>query len=383
MKKTSFLVVSALLICGFTTSLKAQEAITNIFKSGLADLNTVANSYLRPAGNSLSAGLGSNWYNTADVHKTFGFDLTIGGSVVVAPQSERTFDITGLQNLKPTVAGTTQAPTFAGKGSGVELNLMQPHFLKDGTTVNPLWNNGTGKIVSFTTPKGVSKYIPAPTVQLTIGLPIINDVSIRWMPTVKTSDAKVSFWGLGVKHNFKQWIPGVKMLPFDASVLVAYTKLNADYYFPAESQITPDKLVGGGLGYVADPNYTGNYSTQSMKINTKAFTTGIVFSKTLLFFTPYIGVGIIKTNFDVVLAGDYPTLGNPVLDKNGSPVLNSNNKPIMQIVNKVDPVKVNGSETMPNATFGFRLKFAVISFHAQYVAQKYATASAGFGITFR
>lgn len=59
MKKTSFLVASALLICGFTTSLKAQEAITNIFKSGLADLNTVANSYLRPAGNSLSAGLGS------------------------------------------------------------------------------------------------------------------------------------------------------------------------------------------------------------------------------------------------------------------------------------------------------------------------------------
>ena len=373
MKKTSFLVASALLICGFTSSLKAQEAITNIFKSGLADLNTVANSYLRPAGNSLSAGLGSNWYNTADVHKTWGFDLTIGGSVVVAPQSERTFDITGLQNLKPTVAGTTQAPTFAGKGSGVELNLMQPHFLKDGTTVNPLWNNGTGKIVSFTTPKGVSKYIPAPTVQFTIGLPIINDVSIRWMPTVKTSDAKVSFWGLGLKHNFKQWIPGVKMLPFDASVLVAYTKLNADYYFPAESQITPDKLVGGSLGYIADPNLN-NYSTQSMKINTKAFTTGIVLSKTLLFFTPYIGAGIVKTNFDVVLAGNYPTLGDPVL---------SGGSYKMQIKNVADPVKVTGSETMPNATFGFRLKFAVISFHAQYVAQKYATASAGFGITFR
>jgi len=372
MKKTIFAAL-ALLICGYTTSLKAQDEITNIFKSGLTDLNTVANGYLKPAGNSLAAGLGSNWYNTAAVHKTWGFDLTIGGSVVMAPQSERTFDLTGLTNLKPTVSGTTSAPTFAGKGSGVELNLMQPHFLSDGTTVNPLWNNGTGKIVTFTTPKGISKYIPAPTVQFTIGLPFINDLSIRWMPKVKASDADVSLIGIGVKHNFKQWIPGFKLLPFDASVLVAYTHLNANYYFPASAQMTPDKLVGGGLGYVPDANLN-NYSTQSLKINAKAFTTGIVISKTLLFFTPYLGVGIVKTNFDAVMAGDYPTLGDPVL---------SGGSYKMKIKNIADPVKVTGSETMPNATFGFRLKFALLSIHAQYVAQKYATASAGFGFTFR
>jgi len=368
MKKTIF-VALALLICGYTTSLKAQNEITNIFKSGLTDLNTVANGYLKPAGNSLAAGLGSNWYNTAAVHKTWGFDLTIGGSVVMAPQSERTFDLTGLTNLKPTVTGTTSAPTFAGKGSGVGLTLFQPDKLSDGTA-NPLKGQ---QIVSFTTPKGISKYIPAPTVQFTIGLPFINDLSIRWMPTVKASDAEVSFWGIGVKHNFKQWIPGIKLLPFDASVLVGYTHLNANYYFPTSAEITPDKLVSGGLGYVADPNLN-NYSTQSMRINTNSFTTGIVVSKTLLFFTPYVGVGIVKTKFDVVMAGDYPTLGDPVL---------SGGTYKMTIKNIADPVKVTGSETMPNATFGFRLKFALLSIHAQYVAQKYATASAGFGFTFR
>jgi len=183
----------------------------------------------------------------------------------------------------------------------------------------------------------------------------------------------VSLIGIGVKHNFKQWIPGFKLLPFDASVLVAYTHLNANYYFPASAQMTPDKLVGGGLGYVPDANLN-NYSTQSLKINAKAFTTGIVISKTLLFFTPYLGVGIVKTNFDAVMAGDYPTLGDPVL---------SGGSYKMKIKNIADPVKVTGSETMPNATFGFRLKFALLSIHAQYVAQKYATASAGFGFTFR
>jgi hypothetical protein len=373
MKTINYFVAIALLTCSSATSLKAQDEITNIFKSGLTDLNKVANGYMKPAGTSLAAGLGSNWYNTAAVHKTWGFDLTIGGSVVMAPQSERMFDITGLTNLKPTIAGTTQAPTFAGSGSGVELNLMQPHFLSDGTTVNPLWNNGTGKIVSFTTPKGISKYIPAPTVQFTIGLPFINDVSVRWMPTVKSSDAEVSLIGIGVKHNFKQWIPGVKLLPFDASVLVAYTHLNANYNFPASAQITPDKLVGGGLGYVADPNLN-DYSTQSLKINAKAFTAGIILSKKLAFFTPYVGMGIVKTNFDAVMAGDYPTLGDPVL---------SGGTYKMKIKNMADPVKVTGTETMPNATLGLRLKLAIITFHAQYVAQKYPTASVGMGLSFR
>jgi hypothetical protein len=372
MKKQFLFVATALLMGGYTASLKAQNDITSIFKAGVTDLNTVANGYLKPAGTGLAAGLGSNWYNTAAVHKTWGFDLTIGASVAMTPTSDQSFDISGLTQLKPTIAGTTQAPTFAGSGNGVELNLMQPHYLADGTTVNPLWDNGKGTITSFNL-KGASKYIPAPTIQFTIGLPIINDVSIRWMPTVKASDAEVSLWGVGVKHDFKKWIPGLKLLPFDASVLVAYTEMNANYYFPASAQITPDKLVSGGLDYVADPNLN-DYTTQSMKVNAKSFTAGVIVSKKLAIFTPYVGVGIIKTNFDAALAGDYPTLGDPVL---------SNGTYKMKIKNIADPVKVTSAETMPNATIGFRLKLALITLHAQYVAQKYPIASAGFGISFR
>ena len=373
MKKINYLAAIAFAVCCSATSLKAQSEISNIFKAGITDLNTVANGYLRPAGNSWAAGLGSNWYSTAEVHKTFGFDISIGASAVMSPGSERTFDISGLTNLKPTIAGTTTAPTFSGSGSGVELNLMQPHYLSDGKTVNPLWNNGTGKIVSFTTPKGVSKYVPVPNIQFTIGLPIINDLSIRWTPSTTISDAKISSWGVGVKHNIKQWIPGVKLLPFDASVLVGYTHMNVKYAFSTSSQITPDKLVSGNLDYIADPNLN-DYSTQGMAMTAKAFTAGLVISKKLLFFTPYIGVGLVKTNFDLDMVGNYPTLGDPVP---------SGNTYKMQIKNVSDPIKVTGAETMANATLGFRLKFGLVSFNAQYVAQKYATASAGLGISFR
>ena len=145
MKKLSHL-AAVLILCSAVTTLKAQSDISEIFKAGVADLNTVANGYLTPAGNSFAAGLGTNWYNTAAVHKPFGFDLTIGGGLVQVPMTEQMFSLTGLTNLVPTNTSITQAPTFGGTGPGVELNLMQPHYLGDGTA-NPLY---PGKITSFT-----------------------------------------------------------------------------------------------------------------------------------------------------------------------------------------------------------------------------------------
>jgi len=35
-------------------------------------------------------------------------------------------------------------------------------------------------------------------------------------------------FGIGVVHDIKQHIPGIKMVPFDLSVLVGYTSFKAD-----------------------------------------------------------------------------------------------------------------------------------------------------------
>ena len=243
--KTKFYSFLIILICGFSFQLNAQGDISNIFKSGVADLNKVAVGYLTPAGNSISSALGANWYNTAKTHKVLGFDLRIGADVVQVPTSDQMFSLYGLTNLVPVNSNIHQASSFAGNGKGTELRLMQPELLSDGQTSNPLYYNGTGVITSFTTPNGVSKYIPSASIQLTLGLPLGNDLMVRFIPSTKVKGFEASQWGVGLKHDFKQWIPVIKMLPFDASVLVAYNKLNVDYLFPVSSQITPSKLVSG------------------------------------------------------------------------------------------------------------------------------------------
>jgi len=374
MKKIILSFVTVLLFGGYFSNVKAQDDISNIFKAGVVDLNSVAKGYLTPAGNSFSTGLGSDWYNTAAVHKTWGFDITFGVGVVQAPQSDQNFSLTGLTNLKPTIAGTTQAPSFAGNGNGVELNLMQPHYLANGTTLNPLWDNGNGKIISFNTPGGVSRNVPTASIQLTLGLPFINDVSFRFMPKVNVSGFQASLWGIGIKHNFKQWIPVIKDLPFDAAIVVAYSKFNMNYAFPTSFQITPDKLVSAGLSYIADPNLN-NYTTQGMKVSANAQTANLVFSKKLLFITPYVGFGVTKSNFDLAMVGNYPTLGDPVY---------SGGEYKMQIKNITDPVKISSNEVMTNLTLGIRLKVLwIATIHAQYEIQKYPVATVGFGLTMR
>jgi len=386
MKKNIFSIIALLLIGSFSILVNAQDDISNIFKAGVVDLNTLAKGYLTPAGNGFAAGLGTNWYSTAEVHKVFGFDLTIGAGVAQSPQSEQMFSLEGLTNLKPTDPSITQAPSFTGKGNGVELNLMQPQYLSDGTTPNPLWNNGTGRITHFSTPKGESKYVPTASVQFTIGLPFINDLSIRFIPTVKADGVETSMWGIGIKHNIKQWIPVVKDLPFDAAVVLAYSKFQIKYSFPTSAQITPDDLVSDGVTYQPDP-VSNDYTTQGMKVSASAETANIVFSKKLVFITPYVGFGVTKTDFNLDVTGNYPTLGDPlmVVESNGVavPELNSNGKPIMQVKNIANPVSFGSSETMTNMTLGLRMKLLIFTLHAQYAFQKYPVASAGFGLTFR
>lgn len=372
MKKQFYSAISILLLS--ISGITAQSDITSIFKAGAADLNTVANGYLKPAGTAFATGLGSNWYNTADVHSVLGFDITMGAGVVQIPTADQTFSLSGLKALQPQ-GGATTAPTFAGSGNGVGLNLMLPVPQADGTTKSTA-------ITSFNSPNGVFNYVPTASLQLTVGLPFINDVTVRFMPKVTAGGFETSMWGLGIKHDIKKYIPVVSLLPFDASVMVNYTKMNINYQF--SSPIKPEMLVGSSFGL--DP-YTTSYAGQGMNIDASAMSANLLISKKLLFLTPYLGLGITRTNFDLTMTGNYPVLGNPksqvVLGKT-LPVLDANNKPIMTINNMADPIKISASELMPSATVGLRVKILfLLTAHVQYTMQKYPVASAGFGFSFR
>src|SRR6185437_15487191 len=77
-----------------------------------------------------------------------------------------------------------------------------------------------------TLPKGVIQYIPAPQIQLTVGLIKNTDVTLRFIPTTKITDdvGSVGMFGVGLKHNFAPDLS--KTLPFDLALAVGYTHLS-------------------------------------------------------------------------------------------------------------------------------------------------------------
>jgi hypothetical protein len=385
MKKKLLKLLSLLLLSSMSSSLFAQEEISTLLKSGIVDLNYIANGYLKPMGTGFAAGLGSNWYNTAAPHKLFGFDLTIGGGVAMVPTADQNFSLAGLKILSAP-GGETSAPSFGGSGKGVTVALVQPTNIKDlnGNDIlvagQPIPNPEVGKtIVDFPTPDGIFNMVPTVNVQAAIGLPFGNEVAIRFVPSVPVSGFKLGLWGVGIKHDFKQWIPVVKEMPFDASLFVGYTKFSLTYEFPAANQIKPADVASDATSIIP---YTGaaTFDNQKIDMQSSALTVNVIVSKKLLFFTPFLGFGFTNSSFDLKLKGDYP-LTQPYFNQNN--LLDANNGK-MEVIAKSNPVSISYSNMMPGATIGFRLKLLfIIALHAEYTLQKYPIASGGFGINFR
>jgi hypothetical protein len=354
-KKYAFTLLFALgLLTSF--SAKAQSDIADIFKAGVNDLQTVANGYIKPFGNGFSSGLGNNWYNTAATHKLLGFDITVGASGIFTPSDDKTFSLSGLQKLT-VVNGEKTAPTFGGKGDGVLLALRQNV------------NGTTQTVTQFRTPGGVSRVTPVPSFQVTLGLPMGNDLSVRFIPTINAGNFSGNMWGIGLKHNIKQWIPVLKLLPFDAAVMIGYTKFNVNYSF--DNPITPSDLVSDP-SKVSTPSGV-SYTDQGMKLKASALMVHAIVSKKIAFITPYLGFGITRSNFDFNFTGNFPVLDN----------FNTTTQKF-DVKTLKDPIPLHYAMTQPGATIGLRMKLLwIFAFHAQYTLQKYSTASVGFGLNIR
>jgi hypothetical protein len=154
--------------------------------------------------------------------------------------------------------------------------------------------------------------------------------------------ANASFFGIGVMHDIKQYIPGLKMTPIDLAAFVGYTRLSIN----AELDDT-------------DPNKKGEVAMNATTIQ------GLI-SKKLSVFTFYGGVGYNFAGSTLVAKGNYDLDGDAA---NGEEAK--------------DPIDLSFSTNGFRGTLGMRIKLWVITLHGDYTFQKYNTFTAGFGITVR
>jgi len=313
-----------------------------IVEGGTGDANTYLKNFMNPFAASLGNGLANGWYNTAKPHKTLGFDLTVNFNFAIIPDAASTFEFidSDYNNMRLADPNQNMLPTFTGGTTDAQLEIYGDREI-DGETYSYTQNivapDGFG-LSDLPGPLAV----PTPTIQLGVGVVKNTDVIIRYTPEINVDGLSFKSFGFGVKHDFKQWIPGMKLLPFDLSGLVGFNKITTTYQI--------DEAAG-----------------QFAEFGASATTIQAIISKKLLFFTPYAGLGVNIVNSNLGVKGDYQFEGNG------------------QTYTVTDPVDVDfDGSGGPRFTVGARLKILwVLAVNVDYTIQKYNTLSLGVGLNIR
>jgi hypothetical protein len=334
MKKT----LSICLLLG-ALSASAQFDLDQFFRGSVADSRLITEGYMRPFAQAWATSMNQGWYNTAKVHKFPGFDLTVTVNPVFIPSDQRLFavDNTRMSSLQlvrdvngQSVAAnaTGNIPTFFGPDTAPQFSTRP---VVPGSTFSGLEG------IDFTT-------LPVPMAHLGIGLPKGFDLKVRFVPQINfnvgETDISFNLWGIGIMHDVKQYMPGIKNLPFDLSVFAAHTRVNLNAELNAQR-----------------PDQRGEFVTS-------ASTVQALISKKVAVLTFYGGIGYNFATTTLDVKGAYDFDGNGTFETR-------------------DPFSVTGKATGPRATAGMRLKLGPITFHGDYTVQQFSALSVGIGVAVR
>jgi hypothetical protein len=331
------------MVCAASTLLcyqaRSQESeLTEYLKAGQADANKLIGAYVSPVVEGLSYGLNGGWYHTAKAHKTLGFDIGVSVQAVFIPTSKNFFNPADLKlSTIELVPANGQSPTIVGPDSKPTYRFTDP--------------NAQG--ATFTGPEGLDlkgnvgfNAVPAATAQIGIGIWKNTEIKFRYLPEVEASDTKVKLIGFGLLHDIKQHIPGIKLMPFDLSVVVGYTRFN------------------GVTGLAGSFNNGGDNRPQQMEYQMNAWLFQALISKKLSVVTFYGGIGYNTINTNVAVTGSYV-------------VTEVSQQPWK------DPFAANYKQKSLRATAGVRFKFGPIYLNGDYSLQEYSTLSVGLGVSVR
>ncbi len=348
MKQLKTIISILLIMLAFTVTIHGQNVsdISQFLKAEKSDATSLLKSYVTPAMNAMSNGMNNGWYTTGQVHKKLGFDLGVSLNAVFTPSSDEYFI--------PALSSSTVFVNQTNPGAGAP-SIVGP---KDKTQYTSTYDpDGNGPLpsqaFSISGPEGLDfkknvgfSALPLPMIQLGIGTIKNTDLKIRYVPSITSGGASFQLFGIGLQHDIKQYIKGVKQLPFDLSVLFGYTSISGN-----------SSLVSSNSS-ISSPD--GNF-----KYKLSAWTLQAIISKKIAVLTLYAaaGYGSASSNVDITGTFNIQTTTVPFSVTN--------------------PLAMETTNNSGRLTGGLRLKFGPVYFSGDYTLQKYDVFTMGFGFAVR
>lgn len=338
-----------LTIFSLVFSVKAQDGFEQAILGSTKDAGNLIQAYFNPGMEGLINSMNTGWYHTAKVHKKFGFDITIGLNASFIGSEKETFNIQqALGSGSSITSNSTTASTFAGPDTPTTFTVTR--------TVNI---GGTSQVVTanFELPGGITgdlpiKAIPAPAVQVGLGLPYKFEIMARFFPETKFGDdgGKVSMYGVGLKKEITSWFGPLDKLPLHVSLLAAYTNLDVNYGFGNQSS-----------GALAIQNGAGEFGLS-------AFSFQAIASLNFPIINVFGGLGYNSGNANLTMNGTY----SGTFNYSGG---------TEQVALTAPGLKFKSSSF--NTTLGARISLGFFKIFGSYSIQDYNTVNAGIAFSFR
>ena len=326
----------------------AQNGITRLLALGKEDASTFADSYLSPGNDAVALGISNGWFNSAKAKQLGGFEISIIGSASLVSDDQREFllDEADYEFLE------FQDGSINSRMVGNALGENNP----DIGVKAVFERNGISEEVPFDLPQGLAdsnvNFVPGAMVQGSVGLIGGFEIKGRFLPEVTTDDVEASMYGVGLKHEFTDWLPFDELFPLHISGFIGYTKFDGS--LKVENNSIVNSLSGQRIDTELDSwNYAALVSTKLKVIDF------------------YGSIGYINASSSSDLIGRYEISEGQLAGTNANPTV---------IVE--DPISISSDTSSLQATLGFKLKLSFFRINGQYSFQEYDTVSLGlnFGI---
>jgi len=201
--------------------------------------------------------------------------------------------------------------------------------------------------------------VPAPAVQIGVGLPGKLEAMLRFAPNTNIGqdqdDSSLNMFGIGLKKEITSWFGPIDKTPLHVSILAAYTSMTVSYEI---GDIT------------SGPIRTENALAE---FDLNAFTLQAIASVNFPFINVYGGFGYNRGSSSFNMSGNY----NGVFET-GLPAPNNT---ITQVL--VLPSNLDFNSNGMTATIGTRLSLGFFKIYGSYALQEYNTANLGVAFSFR
>ncbi|PKP25221.1 MAG: hypothetical protein CVU03_08840 [Bacteroidetes bacterium HGW-Bacteroidetes-2] len=320
----------------------SQNKLEDLLAAGIEDAQRFASGYISPAAEGIIYNLSNGWIQSANVKKPLRFEISVIGNISFVKDINKSFTLNtdDYINLQFRDGSTTNSVATAfGKNNP---NIFVFARVTDET-------GAFQQDVAFELPQGLAStninFVPTAFLQARMGIFKATEVKVRYFPKIDYEDVQTELFGLGLQHEFTQWLPADKLFPVAISGFIGFTNLNGSFDF------TDSQIVEG--------------ANQRFAVKQNSWLFQVHASTKLPIINFYGGLGYVTGISDFDVLGTYTVrAGTPLFE-----TTNTFENPFT-VKNKVSGVK---------ATLGTRLQLAFFSIYAEYNLAEYNTASAGIG----